>query len=94
MPSLNITDVRIYPFDTSPAGGKTLAYADIVIEGKLLIKGIHVVEGRNGGLFVGFPSKKGKDDKWRETVVPLDSETKKLIRDKVMEAYKRYTVDL
>lgn len=88
MTRVNITDVKVYPFDTRETGGGTLAIAEITIEGSLLIKGLHVIQSRGGGLFVSFPAVKGRDGKWRDIVVPLDSETKDLIRDQVLEAYR------
>lgn len=90
MPTIDITEIRIYPFDTSGAGGKTLAMAEITISGSILIKGFRVIQAKSGGLFVGFPSSKGKDGAWRETVVALDNETKTMIRDKIVEEYKQF----
>jgi stage V sporulation protein G len=91
MPSLDITEIKIYPFDTSSAGGKTLAMAQITINGALILKGFKVIEAKGGGLFVGFPSVKGKDGKWRETVATIDNETKTMIRDRIIEEYKNYS---
>ena len=92
MPGIDITEIRIYPFDTSQAGGKTLAMAEITVNGALVIKGFRVVQTKGGGLFVGFPSVKGKDDKWRDQVAAIDNATKTLIRDRIIEAYKNYSV--
>ena len=91
MPSLDITEIRIYPFDTSQAGGKTLAMAQITVNGALLIKGFRIVQAKGGGLFVGFPSVKGKDGQWRETIATLNNETKTLIRDRIIEEYRNYS---
>jgi len=90
MGGVEITGVRVYPFDTAEAGGKTLAMADVTIAGSLTLKGFRIVAGKGGGLFVGFPSVKGRDGKWRDTVVPLDPETRTLIRDRIVEAYKTF----
>lgn len=87
---LNITDVRIYPFDTSEAGGKTLAMADITIDGALVIKGFRVARAPAGGLFVGFPSSKGRDGAWRGSVIALDKDTRELVREKITAAYKTH----
>jgi len=37
---MEITDVKIYPFDTSRIGGRVRAVAEIVIDDQLMIKGI------------------------------------------------------
>ncbi len=90
MPGISLTEIRIYPFDTTEAGGRTLAMADITVNGALLLKGFRVIQSKGGGLFVGFPSVKRRDGKWRDTVAPLDKETKTMIRDRIVEAYKNY----
>ncbi len=85
---LEITDIKVYPFDTGAAGGKTLAMVEITIDDALVLKGFRVIESKGGGLFVSFPSVMGRDGKWRDTVIPMDGEVKTLIRDKIVEAYK------
>lgn len=90
MSPIDITEIRIYPFDTSQAGGKTLAMAEITVNSALLIKGFRIVEAKGGGLFVGFPSVKGKDGKWREIIAPIDNKTKTMIRDQIIEKYRNY----
>jgi len=90
MPGIEITGVRIYPFDTHGAGGKTLAMAQITIGGGLVIRGFRVIEGKNGGVFLGFPSSRGKDGRWRDIVTPLDSKTREAVRDAIMEAFRKY----
>jgi len=85
---VEITRVRIYPFDTSTSGGKVKAMAEIEIGHGLLIKGLKVVEGKNGGIFVGYPSRRGRDGVYREIVSPIDRETETAIRQAVIEAYR------
>lgn len=54
--------VKVYPF----AGGKhTRAFASVVIEDVMEIKGFKVVDGRHG-LFVSSPQTKGTDKKTGE----------------------------
>ena len=47
--------------------GKIRAFFDLQTEEGFTIKGFKLVEGING-LFVGFPSQKGNDDEYRDTV--------------------------
>ena len=46
---------------------KVRAYFDIITEEGFTLKGFKLVEGVNG-LFVGFPSQKGNDDEYHDTV--------------------------
>lgn len=47
--------------------GKIKAFFDLQTEEGLNLKGFKLVEGVNG-LFVGFPSQKGNDDEYHDTV--------------------------
>ena len=47
--------------------GKIRAFFDLQTEEGFTIKGFKLVEGING-LFVGFPSQKGSDDEYYDTV--------------------------
>ena len=47
--------------------GKVRAFFDLQTEEGFTIKGFKLVEGING-LFVGFPSQKGSDDEYYDTV--------------------------
>jgi stage V sporulation protein G len=90
-PMITISHVRIYPFETSSLGGRTLAYADVTIDACLTVKGIRVVEGANGGLFVAFPAQRGRNGRYYDLVVPLDTETREYIRTTVIEAFQQWT---
>ena len=52
---------------TKGSWGKIRAFFDLQTQEGFTIKGFKLVEGING-LFVGFPSQKGNDDEYRDTV--------------------------
>ena len=86
-----ITAVKVYPFDTRQAGGQTVAYAEVEIDGTLLLRGIRILETGTGGLFLGFPSQRVRRDTFVDLVVPLTTEAKKTVREAIMEEYKKVT---
>jgi len=86
---VNITAVRIFPFETREAGGRTLAYAEIEVDGALLVRGLRVVESESRGLFVGFPAQRVRRERLVELVVPLTREARRAVREAVIEEYKR-----
>ena len=47
--------------------GKVRAFFDLITGEGFTLKGFKLVEGING-LFVGFPSQKGKDEEYHDTV--------------------------
>ena len=67
--------------------GNLKAFADIALNESLLLKGLRIVEGRNG-LFVSMPREKGRDNRWYEMVHPLSKEVKEEITSIILSAYQ------
>ena len=69
--------------------GKVRAFFSVRTEEGFIIKGLKLIEGINGN-FVGFPSEKGKDGEYRDTVLAT-----KELRDKLNQlAIKEYGGDV
>lgn len=85
---MDVTAVKIYPFDTTEAGGRVRAYAEVTLDDLLLIKGLKIIEGKGGGLFLSYPSQKSRDSQFHDLVVPLCDDLKKQIRRAVVDAFK------
>jgi len=51
-------------FDTGNVQNSLRAYADVTLDDFIVLKGFRILVGKSGGLFVGMPSKKGKDGKY------------------------------
>lgn len=66
---------------------KTKAFVDLELDGILVIKGLTLVEGKKG-LFLSFPSTKGKDGKYYNSVYSLDKEWGDLLQDACIKKYK------
>lgn len=66
--------------------GALRAFCDLSVLNSFVIKGLRVVEGKEG-LFVSMPQEAGKDGKWYNTVIPLKREVKDEIERLVLEAY-------
>jgi stage V sporulation protein G len=73
--------------------GSLKAFCDLAIGEMLLVKGLRVVEGKQG-LFVSMPRQQGKDAKWYESVVALTKEAKDEISRVVLEAYRQEEIGL
>lgn len=65
---------------------KTKAFVDLELDGTLVIKGLTLVEGKEG-LFLSFPSTKGKDRKYHKSVYSLDKEWTQLLQDACVKKY-------
>ena len=65
--------------------GKIRAFFDLQTEEGFTIKGFKLVEGING-LFVGFPSQKGSDDEYYDTVW-ADRDVKEQVNQLAVKTY-------
>jgi len=75
------------------ADKKLKAFADIEVNGLLLVKGLQIVDGANG-LFVSMPRHRGKNNIWYEIVRFMTPEAKKRIVQVVLDAFKEEKNDL
>lgn len=85
--STELSVTRLVRFDGS---GSLKAYCDLSIANAFVIKGLRVVEGRNG-LFVSMPRQQGKDRKWYDNVVLLNKQVKQSVDRVVLDAYQEET---
>ena len=73
--------------------GKLTAFFDVLTDEGFIIKGFKLVNGINGP-FVGFPSQKGNDDEYYDTVWVTD-EVRESMREKLnkmaVEEYEKET---
>ena len=88
---MNITAIKIYPFDLDSSQSSLRAYADVVLDDLVLIKGFRILASKSGGLFIGVPSKMGKDGKYYDQVEFKTEEFQSLLRNRILEAYKEFS---
>ena len=81
---MKITDVKVFPVDED----KLKAYATITFDSSFIVRDLKVISG-NKGFFIAMPSKKRKDGTFRDVAHPLNSDTRKMIEDAVLEVYKK-----
>lgn len=81
---MEITEVKIYPTDE----GRLRAYVSIIIDHCFIIRELKLVDG-DDGLFVSMPSRKRRDNTFKDIAHPLNSETRRQIEQKVIEAFNQ-----
>jgi stage V sporulation protein G len=79
---MEITDVKVFPVNEK----RVKAYVSIIIDNCFIVRDLKVIDG-DSKLFVAMPSKKMKDGSYRDTVHPLNNETRQKIESSVLEAY-------
>jgi len=88
---MNVTTVKIYPFDTGDSQSSLRAYADVTLDDFIVLKGFRILAAKSGGLFVGMPSKKGKDGKYYDQIEFKTASFQSGLRDRILEAYKEFS---
>ena len=83
--TLEIQVQRMYRFETDRP---LKAFADIIVNDVLLIKGVRVMAGKQG-LFVSMPREQSKDQKWYDTIRCLTQEIRDQITNEVLAAYQQ-----
>ena len=81
---LDLAVKRVLRFDS----GNVKALCDVTVGEQFLIRGLRVVEGKNG-VFVSMPRQQKKDGKWFDLVEPLNKDVKRSIQETVMAAYEK-----
>ncbi len=87
---MEITEVRISP----AKGGKVRAFVSIIIDDCFIVNDLRVMEGREGQLFVTMPARKTRNGQMRDTAHPLNSETRNVIEDRVLEEFRQAVTNL
>lgn len=81
---MEITEVKVFPANE----GKLKGYATIIFDGCFIVRDMKIIKS-DKGLFVSMPSRRKKDGSFKDIVHPLNSETRKMIEDRVIEEYNK-----
>jgi stage V sporulation protein G len=85
---MDITVTRFVLFENE---GTLKAFCDVALDDLVLIKGIRVIEGRDGP-FMSMPRQQGRNGKWYDNVVPLSREIRKQLQQVVLETYRKSSI--
>ena len=85
---MNVTGFTVKRINRFDGEGTLKAFCDLQVAESFLIKGLMVIEGKNG-LFVSMPREQGKDGNWYDTVFPLSKEIRQQVSEVVLGAYER-----
>jgi stage V sporulation protein G len=81
---MEVTEVRVFPVEED----RLKAYATITLDQCFLVRDLKVIMG-NKGLFVAMPSKRRKDGTYQDIAHPLNSDTRRVIEERVLGEYQR-----
>lgn len=77
------------PYD---GNSKTKAFIELCLDETLIIKGMALVEGSKG-LFLSFPSTKGKDGKYYNSIYSIDKEFTGQLEEACIKKYNEVRKD-
>ena len=80
---MNITDVKVFLRESN----QLKAFVNIVIDDAFIVRNIKVIEGDNG-LFVAMPSRRVSSGEYRDIAHPINTETRNMIENIIIEKYK------
>ena len=80
---MNITKTSIYKLDS----GNVLALATITINDEFVVSGLRVLNGKNG-MWVSMPSRKNKDNEYKDICYPVTKEARQAIQDSVLNKFR------
>lgn len=81
---MKITDVRVRRITKV---GKMKAVVSITLDDEFVIHDIKVIEGEKG-LFIAMPSKKSADGEYRDIAHPINSETRRIMEEAILQKYR------
>ena len=74
-----------------PDAGSLKAFADVLVNDALIIKGLKIIEGKKG-IFITMPREQGKDSKWYDQVSCLSADVFEDISRVVIAEYDAQTL--
>lgn len=86
---MQVTAVTFVPIEGAEQKS-LIGIASVTLDNALVVKEIRLIKGKYG-VFLGFPSKKGADDKYHDIVFPLDKEFRQTILDAVLKEIAKET---
>lgn len=86
---MEITDVRIFK---ARRKGAVLAYANVILDGKFIIRGITLVGTEKNGRFISMPSRRLRNGErsYRDVCHPLNSDVRTELTEKIFAAYDEF----
>jgi stage V sporulation protein G len=86
---IRITDVRVTPRTED----RLRAFVNVTLDEVFVVRGLKIIEGHDGRLFVAMPSRKRPDGTFHDIAHPITPECRFLLEDAVLAAYTRVLRD-
>jgi stage V sporulation protein G len=81
---MEVTEVKVFPVNEDILR----AYVTITLDHCFVIRDLKIIK-RSTGYFVSMPSKKRSDGTYKDIAHPINSETRKMLEEKVLAEYEK-----
>lgn len=86
---MQITDVRVRKIAKA---GKMKASVSITLDNEFVVHDIKIIEGEKG-VFIAMPSKKSTDGEFRDIAHPINSSTRDMIQQIILDSYEKVLLE-
>lgn len=87
---MEITDIRVRKITKE---GKMKAVVSMTLDDSFVVHDIKVIDG-DKGLFIAMPSRRAGDGEFRDIAHPINSKTRNIMQEVILEKYKQAVNDL
>lgn len=87
---MEISNIRIFK---AKQRGAVLAYANVILDGKFIIRGITLLETEKSGRFIAMPSRRlvnNEKRSYRDVCHPLDRDIREELTERIFAAYDEF----
>ena len=86
---MEITNVKIF---MAKRRGPVLAYANVILDNKFIIRGITLLETEKNGRFISMPSRKLRNERksFRNVCHPLNADIRNELTNVIFAAYDEF----
>ena len=86
---MEITDVKIFK---ARQRGPVLAYANIILDERFIIRGVTLLETEKNGRFISMPSRRLRNEErsYRDVCHPLNQNVRNELTERVFSAYDEF----
>lgn len=86
---MEITNIKIFK---AKQRGPVLAYANIILDERFIIRGVTLLQTEKNGRFISMPSRRLRNEErsYRDVCHPLNSNVRNEITERVFAAYDEF----
>ena len=81
---MEVTEVKVFPVNEDVLK----AYVTITLDHCFVVRDLKIIK-RSTGYFVSMPSKKRSDGTYKDIAHPINSETRRMLEEKVIAEYEK-----